>query len=58
MEPCSNCGGFGLLMNGEDVTDCYECRSGMVEARDERGRFLPWVPLEGLGGDPQTGPHA
>jgi C-terminal processing protease CtpA/Prc len=33
-------------MNGEDVVDCRDCGGGgMVEARDEKGRFLPWVPV-------------
>lgn len=47
MEQCSNCAGFGLRMNGEDVGDCSECGGGgVVEARDARGRFLPW-PIVG-----------
>jgi len=39
-EPCSRCGGYGMVdaMNGP--TDCPECRGDcFVRARDERGRF-------------------
>lgn len=46
MEPCSWCRGFGLYMNGEDVADCHHCWGGMVEARDDHGRFLPWIETE------------
>jgi DnaJ-class molecular chaperone len=43
-EACSWCGGYGLRYAGADgVEDCTECGGGgMVEKRDERGRFLPW----------------
>jgi DnaJ-class molecular chaperone len=47
METCSWCGGYGLRHSGEgDVIDCHECGGGgVVEARDERGRFLPWLVI-------------
>lgn len=47
-EWCSNCGGHGITMGGEDVVDCYACGGGgWVEKRDARGRFLPWVAIDG-----------
>lgn len=49
METCSWCRGYGLRMNGEDVVDCAACGGGgVVEARDERGRFLPWIEPKGM----------
>lgn len=50
MEACSRCGGHGLVMYGDgEPCDCSDCGgSGAAEARDARGRFLPWrtVPAE------------
>lgn len=43
MEVCSRCGGYTILYSGEDIVDCNECWGGLVEARDARGRYLPWV---------------
>jgi DnaJ-class molecular chaperone len=45
MEPCSRCGGHGLITNAiGEADDCPACGGGgLVEARDERGRFLPWT---------------
>lgn len=47
MTTCSRCGGYGIRMNGEDVSDCYDCGgSGVEEARDSKGRFLPWIEVK------------
>lgn len=47
MEECGECRGYGLRMNGEDVGECRACGGGgSVEARDERGRFLPWLSFD------------
>lgn len=47
MEQCSNCGGYGLRMYGEDVDECSECGGGgIVEKRAPNGRFLSW-PIVG-----------
>lgn len=49
MMPCSLCGGHGMRLAPPcgDVEDCYECGGGgVVEARDARGRFLPWQSFE------------
>ena len=46
-EPCSWCGGYGVRADGDG--EAYECStcggSGAVEARDAKGRFLPWVTV-------------
>ncbi len=47
MDRCSACGGYGILNFGDFFPTCHECGgSGQVEARDERGRFLPWDAIE------------
>lgn len=46
MTTCSRCNGWGVRAAGDAVLDCTECEGGgVVEARDERGRFLPWLNL-------------
>jgi hypothetical protein len=40
-------------MNGEDVAECSKCwGAGWEEARDARGRFLPWERVEVPDDDP------
>lgn len=49
MEECSWCGGHGLRMSGEwgDVIECSECGGGgIVEKRDEKGRFVKWEEVD------------
>jgi len=50
-EACSWCRGWGVVQERPDSTpdECRKCGgSGEVEARDARGRFLPWVvPSDG-----------
>jgi len=46
MEACSWCGGYGVRADGDgDVYECSHCDGGAVEARDAKGRFLPWITV-------------
>jgi DnaJ-class molecular chaperone len=49
MEACSWCWGYGIHYSGEDIVECRVCGGGgMVEKRDERGRFLPWRTVQAI----------
>lgn len=46
METCSWCRGYGMVSNGDSVSDCTHCwGSGEQEKRDAKGRFLPWLAI-------------
>ena len=53
MESCGCC--HGIMWGGESPVECWICKgSGWVEKRDERGRFLPWVPAGSAHSTPMT----
>jgi len=56
MENCPACGGSGITSFYPDgsLRECELCgATGMVEARDEKGRFLPWdtIYIKTVGSD-------